>query len=238
MRRGLVVLERDPYGELQALEVSAEIALACCARCRRRWRVLPSDVLPRKRYALALIEHELSEYAKGARSLRQVSDDLLGEKTPVHTTLHGWSEGLGAHALGRATVPTEFSVPISRLLAESEAHRPQLAPVQREEAPVDARRYRSPARRERLSAMATLFSVAALFTGLHSPHALSAWRRLAFTWSGSCALAFPSAISCTPIEHVDRHEPPTSRSASLPSTDPCPHPPKSPPGATSRSPPA
>lgn len=229
---------RDEHGELRSLEVRATLALACCPRCKRRWRVLPSDVLPRKVYSLPLIEHELAEYAEGARSLREVSWELLGEKTPTHTSLFGWSEGLGAHALGRARTDVELGLPASRLLAESEARCPEIAPVLRHEAPVDPRRYRSQARRERLSAMATLLLVAVLVTGMRSPDALGEWRRLAFTWTRSAVLVFPATISRTRIGHVQREKPPTSRPASHPSTDPCPHPARSPPGASKRSPPS
>jgi len=231
-------LERDEYGEFLAVAVRATIALASCSRCKRRTRVLPSDVLPRKVYSLPLIEHELTEYAQGERSLRQVSWNLLGEKTPAHTSLFGWSEGLGAHALGRVKSEAELGLPASRLLAESEARCPKIAPVLRREARVDPRRYRSQARRERLSAMATLLLLAVLVTGLRSPDALSEWRRLACTWTRSAVLVFPAAISCTRIGHVQREKPPTSRPASHPSSDPCPHPARSPPGASSRSPPS
>jgi len=231
-------LERDEYGELVSLEVRATIALACCPRCKRRWRVLPSDALPRKVYSLPLIEHELALYAKGERSLRQVSWELLGTKTPAHTSLFGWSEGLGAHTLGRVKSEAELGLPASRLLAESEARCPEIAPVLRHEAPVDPRRYRSPARRERLSAMATLLLVAVLVTGVPSPDALSEWRRLACTWTRSSVLVFPATISCTRIERMARKQRPTSPLRSHESTDPCPHPARSPPGASSRSPPS
>lgn len=236
--RGLVLLERDEYGEFLAVAVRATIALASCSRCKRRTRVLPSDVLPRKVYSLPLIEHELAEYAAGERSLRRVSWELLGEKTPAHTSLFGWSEGLGAHALGRARTDERLGLPASRLLAESEARSPRIGSVLRHEAPVDPRRYRSQARRERLSAMATLLLVAVLVTGLRSPEALSEWRRLAFTWTRSAVLVFPATISCTRIGQVEREKPPTSRPASHPSSDPCPHPARSPPGALKRSPPS
>jgi hypothetical protein len=76
--RKLILLERDEYGARQAVEVRATIALAYCKACKRRTRVLPSDVLPRKVYSLALIEHQLARYTEGELSLRQVSWDLLG----------------------------------------------------------------------------------------------------------------------------------------------------------------
>lgn len=63
-------------------------------------------VLPRKLYGLAVIESEAADYSRGDRSLRQVAWEELGERTPAHTTSHGWSDSLGAYALGR---PAEFS---------------------------------------------------------------------------------------------------------------------------------
>jgi hypothetical protein len=228
--RKLILLERDEYGERQAVEVVATIALAACKACKRRTRVLPCDVVARKVYSLPLIEHQLARYAEGERSLRQVSWDLLGERTPAHTSLFGWSEGLGAHALGRVRRGGELGVPVSRLLSESEARCPSIEPVLRHPSPVDPRRYKSEARRERLSAVATLLCLAVLVTGRPSPESLSEWRRLAFTWTRSSVLVFPSAIPCTRIERMDPQ--PRPRSA------PCPAPARSPPGASSRSPPS
>jgi len=150
------------------------------SRRKRRTRVLPSAVVARKVHSLALIEHQLARYAGGERSLRQVSWDLLGEKTPAHTSLFGWSEGLGAHALGRAKSGPAPEKPVSRLLSESESRCPSIGPVLVHPAPVDPRRYRSSPRRERLSAMATLLVVAG---SRAAPAPLSEWRRLAFTWT-------------------------------------------------------
>ncbi len=98
--RGVVLLERDEFGELHSIDLQAAIVLARCPRCGTRTRVLPYDVLPYKQYSVALIAELASTYAKGSASLRSVAWDLLGERTPSHTTLHGWTEGLGAHALG------------------------------------------------------------------------------------------------------------------------------------------
>ena len=98
--RGVVLLERDAYGEWHTIELKAAIALARCPRCGTRTRVLPYDILPYKRYSLAVISALVSTYATWSLSLRRVVWDLLGERTPAHTTLHGWTEGLGAHALG------------------------------------------------------------------------------------------------------------------------------------------
>jgi hypothetical protein len=237
-RNPLILLERDEYGERQAVEVRATIALACCKACKRRTRVLPCDVVSRKVYSLALIEHQLARYAAGEHSLRQVSWDLLGERTPAHTSLFGWSEGLGAHVLGRARTDAELGLPASRLLSESEARCPSIGPVLRHEAPVDPRRYKSEARRERLSAMATLLLVAVLVTGRPSPESMSEWRRLAFTWTRSSAPVFSSAIPCTRIERMDPKPRPGSSPRSRASRAPCPPPARSPPGASSRSPPS
>jgi hypothetical protein len=179
VRRKLVLFEADEHGERQCRLEEARIALAFCPTCKRRVRVLPCDVLPRKRYALGLIEHEVASYARGARSLRQVAWSVLGEPAPAHTTLHAWSEGLGAHVLGRATGAALGAEPFSRLLAESVARVPAAEVVARTQVPVDPRRFRSEARHERLGAVGMSLSVAALVTGLLAPDALSEWRRLA-----------------------------------------------------------
>ena len=98
--RGIVLLEPDDFGELHTVVVEAQIALARCPRCGTRPRVLPCDVLPRKRYALTVIGELSATYCTWRWGLRTVAWDLLGERTPSHATLHGWTQGLGAYALG------------------------------------------------------------------------------------------------------------------------------------------
>ena len=115
--RGVVLLERDTYGELHTLEHQATIALARCLRCGTRPRILPYDVLPYKQYSLTVITALVSTYNTWCLSLRRVVWDLLGERTPAHTTLHGWTEGLGAHALGLPGAQLGGS-PFSRFLVE------------------------------------------------------------------------------------------------------------------------
>ena len=77
--RGLVLLEPDQHGELETVPLDATVAIARCRRCKARPRVLPCDALPRKTYGLAVIEHEVSGYSGGGRSLRQVAWGQLGE---------------------------------------------------------------------------------------------------------------------------------------------------------------
>jgi hypothetical protein len=83
------------------LHLMVKIALAVCGRCGHRARVLPCDALPHKTFGAAAIELVMAEYSEGRRSLRQVAWAQLGERTPAHTSLHGWTEGFGLHALGR-----------------------------------------------------------------------------------------------------------------------------------------
>ncbi len=96
------MLEVDAVEEVHAVEVVARIALARCPRCGRRVRVLPSDVLAYKHYAVSVIAEQAGAYTTRGwvESLRSVAWGLLGERTPSHTTLHGWTEGLGAYGLG------------------------------------------------------------------------------------------------------------------------------------------
>lgn len=231
VRRKLVLFEPDEHGERQCREEEARIALAYCRSCKRRTRVLPCDVLPRKRYALGLIEHDVWAYAGGARSLREVAWSVLGDPAPAHTTLFAWTEGLGVHALGRASGAD--AEPFSRLLAESVARVPAAEAQARMEVPVDPRRYRSEARHERLGALGMSLCVAALVTGVLAPDSLGEWRRLALSWSLASPLVFRTGRSCTAIEHLPQKSGGGSRSA-------CPTPPargptraRSPPRASS-----
>ena len=70
VKRGLVLLEPDRHGVLTMALLSATVGIARCRRCGTRRRVLPCDVLPRKTYGLAAIEHEVAACGKsrGANS--------------------------------------------------------------------------------------------------------------------------------------------------------------------------
>jgi hypothetical protein len=234
--RGLVLLELDEHGELRTVRLDAKVAIARCCRCKRRFRrVLPCDAVPRKTYGLPVIEHEVSEYTPGDRSLRKVAWSQLGDRTPAHTTLHGWTEGLGAHALGRPGGDAG-GAPMNHLVANAQSRIPEVDDVMRAEVHPDPRRYRSEARRDRLAAVIRTMVLATTIAGMPHPHAMSECRRLALLWSGSSVFVFPSRILETPIEQGSGSKPPRSRSSFPRSRDRCPTRTRSPPGASSRSP--
>jgi hypothetical protein len=234
--RGLVLLEPDESGELEMIPLVATVAIARCLRCKTRPRVLPCDALPRKTYGLAVIEHDVSEYSRGDRSLRQVAWSQLGGRTPAHTTLHGWTEGLGAHALGRPGGDLG-GAPMSRFVADAEPRLPAVAEALLADVHPDPRRYRSEPRRDRLAAVIRTMAVVKTVAGMNHPHAMAECRRLALAWSHSSVLVFPSRLSCTAIEHRGRLESPRSRASCPSNRDRCPIRTRSPPGASNRSPP-
>jgi hypothetical protein len=238
VERGLVLLERDSSGVWTAVSERVRVAIARCGRCRTRTRVLPADVLPRKAYSLPVIEHLISTYARGELSLREVAWNLAGERAPAHTSLHGWTEGLGAYALGRREGQAG-GAPVGRFLAEAKARVPEVAAVLEQEVQPDTRRYRSEPRRDRLAAMSELLLVVALVAALPHPRAMTDCRRLALVVSSSSVLQFPSRLSSTPIEHRDSPSRPASRSSTTSPTrndDRCPTRTRSPPGASNTSP--
>ncbi len=231
--RGIVLLEPDDFGELHTVVVEAQIALARCPRCGTRPRVLPCDVLPRKLYALTAIGELSATYCTWRWGLRTVAWGLLGERTPSHTTLHGWTQGLGAYALGLPGGETR-GAPFSRLVVEIQARaRSAWAAF---EAPqwVDPLRYRSEGGRERLSALARVMSLAGAVTQRSAPQSLPECRRLALRWCGSCVFVFPSRLSCTAIEHVGDADRRGSLQRESPRRQQCPIRTRSPPGASSR----
>jgi hypothetical protein len=232
VRRGLVLLEHDKFGVLQMVDEAATVAIAQCTRCKTRTRVLPCDALPYKTYGLVVIEHEVAAYSRGDQGLRQVAWRQLGERTPAHTTLHGWTEGLGAHALGRPGGDMG-GAPMSRLVAEAASRVPAVAATLRMEASPDPRRYHSEARRDRLAAVIVAMALVTIIAGLPHPHAMAECRRLALSWSHVSVLEFASQLRSTPIERRDRSKSPRSRSSSPRSRDRCPTRTRSPPDASS-----
>jgi hypothetical protein len=229
-----VLLEPDGSGELAMVALDATVAICRCPRCKTRCRVLPCDVLPRKTFGLAAIEHEVECYSRGDRSLRQVAWGQLGDRIPAHTTLFGWSEGLGAHALGRPGGEAG-GAPMSRLVAEAESRVPEVSAVMRMDVHVNPARYRSEPRRDRLAAVTRTMAMVTTATDVPHPNAMAECRRLALSWSRSSVLVFPSRISCTAIEHLDRSSSPRSRPSSPRSRDRCPTRTRSPPDASSTS---
>jgi len=234
VERGLVLLEADASDVLQTVPLVATVALARCERCKTRRRVLPCDALPQKIYGLAVIEQEVSAYSRGDRSLRQVAWGQLGDLAPAHTTLHGWTEGLGAHALGRSGGDLG-GAPMSRLVAEAEPRAPAIVAALRCRPTPDPRRYRSEPRRDRLAAVITAMTVVTIIADTPHPPAMAGSRRFSLSWSNVSVLEFPSRLRCTAIEHHDRPESPRSRSSPPRSRDRCPTRTRSPPDASSRS---
>jgi len=233
--RGLVLLEPDAAGELCTVPVRARIALARCSLCGARPRVLPYDVLPYKSYSLAVMSEQMATYTKGGASLRGVAWSLLGERTPSHATLHGWTEGLGAHALGLPS-GAAGGAPFSRFLAEAQARTPSLRACFEAHYQVDPRRYRSAARRERLAALAMVLALARELSECPAAYdSLAQCRRLILAWSGSCVLVFPSRLLCTAIEHRSGVVARASQGDPQMSRPRCPIRTRSPPGASSRS---
>jgi hypothetical protein len=153
-------------------------------------------VLPQKTYALPVIEHLSREYVRGRKSLRTVAWGLLGD-SPQHTTLHGWTEGLGAHALGRDYAHGE---PCSASERATKDRWPSTVPAPLP--PIDDRRYRSEARKERLAAVATVLLFAAAIPVIAKVTPLSDWRRLLVELGLRSPLLFRSDHRATRIEHV------------------------------------
>ena len=201
--RVLFVIEVDEHDYHNVEKINATIALARCPVCGRRCRVLPSDVLPHKRYSLPVIERAVSLYNRGDLSLRNVvRDELYGEHDISHTILHGWTEGLGAYLLGRSAGEVADALPASRVLSDLEAHHPQMSSLRETPLRINPTRHRSEGRRERLEACKRF----ELYCGVID--AKDGWmfgelNRLILSWSNSCGFGFRSEIRCTAFEQAD-----------------------------------
>jgi len=115
VERGSFMFEKDDEGIDTVVKRTVIIALVKCPICKSRLRLLPADILPYKLYTLPVIELSAGFYNRGDLSLRHVAWDLFyGDRTPAHTTLHAWTEGLGAWWLGQPIGEVAFCVPATR----------------------------------------------------------------------------------------------------------------------------
>jgi len=169
-------------------------------------RLLPADVLPRKRYTLPVIQAHLDEYNGWDKGLRQVAWSLFVGQTPAHATLHAWTEGFGAYVLGRPGGEVPDALPASRVLADVEARYPATGTVRKRAVHVDPRRHRSRARRERLESECMFVRVSQA-TGGPVPVALANLNRQMLCWGNRLGIGFRTGIFSTAIEHPDRGPP-------------------------------
>ena len=228
--RTAFILEKDDYGIDTVVERKVDIVLARCPKCKGRCRVLPADILPYKRYSLPVIELTVDLYNRGDLSLRQVTwHQLYGERTPEHTTLHGWTEGLGAWYLGRSIGELGFSVPASRVLAELEIRFPQMNSLHSIPVRINPLRYRSQGRRERLGACKR-FEIIGTMLKVKNTWKFVDLNGLIVSWGNSFGLGFRTAICCTPIEHIESTDMRSWRQISKKEPLSCPIHGRSPPG--------
>jgi hypothetical protein len=238
--RPVVVLVRDGAGERVATRKTLEVAMARCRTCRRRFRVLPSDVLPWKRYGLAVIAELCQAHAVEDQSLRDAVWKKFIGQTPVHSTLHAWTEGLGAFVLGRPGSSRPDAVPFSAILAETTKRWPEVAAATATWPLIDPLRYRSQERCERLVAVASVLAIASAFTAATSPSShdsappLCSWRLATITFGLTSPFSFHTGWRCTPTEHRVRRAAEASGSPLTTGGLSCPTRTRSPPGASSR----
>ncbi|MBD3337023.1 MAG: hypothetical protein GF355_16030 [Candidatus Eisenbacteria bacterium] len=209
------------------------LGVARCGRCGHRPRLLPADLLPRKTYALSVIGQAASLYdEERTTSLRKVVwEEMSGDRTPAPSTLHAWTEGLGAYALGRPAGEVADAVPAARIVSELKGRFPQL---RREARAIPPRRAHSQARKERLLAGRGFLRLARGLT-TDPARALTHLNRLVLTWSTPFALGFRTGLASTPIEQLPPSialRSPVTRPATKRRAKPCTIRGRSPPGAS------
>lgn len=198
--RTAIFIEEDAYGTDTTVERQVEIVLAKCPICKGRFRVLPADILPYKHYTLPAIECGVRLYNQGDLSLREVAwDKYYGERTPVHATIHGWTEGLGAYWSGRGFGEVAYAQPASRIMADLELRFSQAGSLHSIPVSVNPIRYRSQGRLERLEACQR-FEATCAMAGAHNFFELN---RLIVGWGNSFGFCFRSAIRNTGFEHMN-----------------------------------
>jgi hypothetical protein len=237
----VVLLIDDGAGERAAARRILQVARVRCRTCKGRFRLLPAGVLPHKQYGLAVIASTAAAHVESNKSLRTAAWTTHTGQTPAHSTLHAWTEGFGAFVLGRPFGSLPDAQPFQAIVAMTTARWSALAAVPIEPSPIDPRRHRSDARRERLLAVSNALALAravvttAVLVLVDGQPPLCAWRQLAIGLGVPAPLAFRSGVACTRFEHGvngDRESPglpqPTGDSACQIRT-------RSPPSASSRS---
>lgn len=239
VERPVVALVLDKDRVLTFVRLVRSLAVARCDECGHRVRVLPCNVLPFKRYDLNAIAALCHAHVLGNRSLRDAVDTEHPGWTPAHSTLHAWSEGLGAYVSGRAFGEQPGAHPFSSLLAWTRSRWSALPPLP--SPVVDPDRARSTPRLERLTAVAgvlvlarAVLAAAAIELAAGSS-ALMEWRRLALTYGVPSPFSFRTGIACTPSEHRVRRDPESPGSSDFHGDLTCPTRSRSPPGGSARS---
>jgi hypothetical protein len=201
--RGSLMLEKDDAGIDTVVKRTVIIVLVKCPICKSRFRLLPADILPYKLYTLPVIEFSASFYNRGDLSLRHVAWDLLyGDRTPAHTTLHAWTEGLGAWWLGQPMGEVAFGVPATRIQGELQIRYPQMSSLLSKPVWINPQRYRSQGRRERLEACKR-FEIIATMVASENRCNFVELNRLIVSWGNWFGLGFKTGIGCTASEHIN-----------------------------------
>jgi hypothetical protein len=228
--RTAFILEKDDFGIDKVIKCKAKIALTRCSLCKSRYRVLPADFLPFKLYSLPVIELTVSLYNQGDLSLRDVAwYQLYGDRTPEHTTLHAWTEGLGAFCLGRPIGEVATALPANRIMAEFTIRFPSMKSFSSTPVSINRKRYRSEARRQRLKACKRFENVCTIINA-KSSFKFSELNRLIVSWGNSYGLGFRTGIRCTPVEHIVSADMLSWRQTSIKEPLSCPIHGRSPPG--------
>lgn len=243
--RPAVLLADDGVGEPVAVRQVLSVALARCTICGGRFRVLPAEVLPHKHYGLAMIASTAAAHVEANKSLRTAAWTTHTGQTPAHSTLHAWTEGLGAFVLGRPFGGLPDAHPHQAIAAVITARWSSLETELLRSPQIDPLRYRSGARGERLVAVANVLALARAVLDIatldvdldlaRDPSPLSSLRQLAVRLGVPTPFAFRTGIRCTPSEHVVARDPESPGLPQPTGDSACETRSRSPPSASSRS---
>lgn len=172
MRRGLTRPSAEDSTFFEHIII--EVALSRCWGVRdeegrlvgtRHWfRILPSDVLPHKRYSVAAHEAVLQVYSYSWQSLRTVADEFV-RNGPTYVTVWRWSGGVGSWALGRN--PVEAASAFSAVKAETGKRlcvEEAVEEAWNEPVAVPTERYGIERRKDELTALSKVLSLATIVT--------------------------------------------------------------------------
>lgn len=188
------------------------VPLSVCDLCKRRFRVLPIEILPYKTYSLPVIESACRLYCISDYGLRKTVKQIPGD-APHYSTLHGWLGGIGERALDKTKIKSDKAVigepslpPTSALVAETAQKKDSnlINQWNKTDPPIPTFKFTSTLREEHLKSCFKLLLIALSLFSNNSP--LTMWEEFLLPIFNVPCWLFPSRHIVSKIQLTDFKE--------------------------------